>query len=175
MYNKGKRIELLASYEPSFRYFIEWYKQLFGESEGKDHKGIFPAGVNFTTDLHSMGQLIQEGKRNIFETVINIELDRTFLQLPEVKNSMDGLDYLAGKDIDFINKQAFNGTLKAHIDGGVPNVVINIKDLTEYNVGQLIYFFEKACAMSGYILGVNPFNQPGVESYKKNMMELLKK
>ena len=175
LYNKGKRIELLASYEPSFRYFIEWYKQLFGESEGKDHKGIFPAGVNFTTDLHSMGQLIQEGKRNIFETVINIELDRTFLQLPEVKNSMDGLDYLAGKDIDFINKQAFNGTLKAHIDGGVPNVVINIKDLTEYNVGQLIYFFEKACAMSGYILGVNPFNQPGVESYKKNMMELLKK
>ena len=122
-----------------------------------------------------MGQLIQEGKRNIFETVINIELDRTFLQLPEVKNSMDGLDYLAGKDIDFINKQAFNGTLKAHIDGGVPNIVINIKDLTEYNVGQLIYFFEKACAMSGYILGVNPFNQPGVESYKKNMMELLKK
>ena len=175
LYNKGKRIELLASYEPSFRYFIEWYKQLFGESEGKDHKGIFPAGVNFTTDLHSMGQLIQEGKRNIFETVINIELDRTFLQLPEVKNSMDGLDYLAGKDIDFINKQAFNGTLKAHIDGGVPNIVINIKDLTEYNVGQLIYFFEKACAMSGYILGVNPFNQPGVESYKKNMMELLKK
>ena len=175
LYNKGKRIELLASYEPSFRYFIEWYKQLFGESEGKDHKGIFPAGVNFTTDLHSMGQLIQEGKRNIFETVINIELDRTFLQLPEVKNSMDGLDYLAGKDIDFINKQAFNGTLKAHIDGGVPNIVINIKDLTEYNVGHLIYFFEKACAMSGYILGVNPFNQPGVESYKKNMMELLKK
>ena len=175
LYNKGKRIELLASYEPSFRYFIEWYKQLFGESEGKDHKGIFPAGVNFTTDLHSMGQLIQEGKRNIFETVINIELDRTFLQLPEVKNSMDGLDYLAGKDIDFINKQAFNGTLKAHIDGGVPNIVINIKDLTEYNVGQLIYFFEKACAMSGYILGVTPFNQPGLESSKKNIMELLKK
>lgn len=171
---KGKEIELLASYEPSFHYFIEWFKQLFGESEGKEGKGIFPAGVNFTTDLHSMGQMIQEGKRNIFETVINIKLDRSFILLPESEENEDGLNYIAGKDIDYINKQAFLGTVKAHIDGGVPNIIINIDDLNEYNVGQLIFFFEKACAISGYLLGVNPFNQPGVEAYKKNMMGLLK-
>ena len=170
---KGKDIEILASYEPSFRYFIEWYRQLFGESEGKENKGIFPAGTIFTTDLHSMGQMIQEGKRNIFETVININLDRSFIQLPETESNDDGLNYLAGKDIDYINKQAFLGTVKAHMDGGVPNIIINIDDLNEYNVGQLIYFFEKACAISGYILDVNPFDQPGVEAYKKNMMSLL--
>lgn len=172
--NKGKNIELLASYEPSFQYFIEWFKQLFGESEGKELKGIFPAGVNFTTDLHSMGQYIQEGRRNLFETIINVELDKSFIKLPEVKDDDDKLNYLAGKEIDYINKQAFNGTLEAHIQGGVPNIVINLQEVNEYNIGELIYFFEKACAVSGYILGVNPFDQPGVEAYKKNMMRLLK-
>lgn len=170
----GKDIEILGSYEPSFQYFIEWYKQLFGESEGKDGKGIFPAGVNFTTDLHSMGQLIQDGKRNIFETVINVQVDRSLTYLPELQDDFDNLNYLAGKEIDYINKQAFKGTLKAHIDGKVPTMVINLEDITEYNIGQLIYFFEKACAISGYILGVNPFDQPGVEAYKKNMLGLLK-
>lgn len=175
LYQKGKTIELLASYEPSFRYFIEWYKQLFGESEGKENKGIFPAGVNFTTDLHSMGQFIQQGTRNIFETVINVEIDRTFIKFPEYSEDDDNLNYLAGKEIDHINKQAYLGTLKAHVDGGVPVMVINMEDVSEYNVGQLIFFFEKACAISGYMLGVNPFDQPGVEAYKKNMMSLLKK
>lgn len=175
LHKKGKDIEILASYEPSFAYFIEWFKQLFGESEGKNLKGIFPAGVNFTTDLHSMGQLIQDGKRNIFETVINVELDRSFIKLPQAIDDDDGLNYLAGKEIDYINKQAFLGTIDAHINGGVPNIVINIEDINEYNIGQLIFFFEKACAMSAYMSGVNPFDQPGVEAYKKNMMELLKK
>ena len=175
LYQKGKAIEIMASYEPSFSYFIEWYKQLFGESEGKQHKGIFPAGVNFTTDLHSMGQFIQEGTRNIFETVINVEIDRTFIKFPEFKEDDDNLNYLAGKEIDYINKQAYKGTFDAHVSGGVPVIVINIEDLTEYNIGQLIFFFEKACAISGYMLGVNPFDQPGVEAYKKNMMNLLKK
>lgn len=174
LYRKGMDIELLASYEPSFKYFIEWYKQLFGESEGKDGKGIFPSGVNYTTDLHSMGQLIQDGKRNMFETVINVEKDRSFITLPELEQDEDSLNYLAGEDIDYINKQAFMGTVKAHVDGGVPNMVLNIDDINEYNVGQLIIFFEKACAISGYILGVNPFNQPGVEEYKNNMMKLLR-
>lgn len=174
LYQKGKVTEIMASYEPSFRYFIEWYKQLFGESEGKQNKGIFPAGVNFTTDLHSMGQFIQEGSRNIFETVINVEIDRTFIKFPESKEDDDSLNYLAGKEIDYINKQAYKGTFDAHVSGGVPVIVINVEDLTEYNIGQLIFFFEKACAISGYILGVNPFNQPGVEAYKKNMMNLLK-
>lgn len=174
LYQKGKATEIMASYEPSFRYFIEWYKQLFGESEGKQNKGIFPAGVNFTTDLHSMGQFIQEGSRNIFETVINVEIDRTFIKFPESKEDDDNLNYLAGKEIDYINKQAYKGTFDAHVSGGVPVIVINVEDLTEYNIGQLIFFFEKACAISGYILGVNPFNQPGVEAYKKNMMNLLK-
>jgi glucose-6-phosphate isomerase len=173
LYQKGKSIEILASYEPAFKNFIEWFKQLFGESEGKDGKGIFPAGVQFTTDLHSLGQLIQSGKRNIFETVINVNIDRSFIQLPKLEDDSDGLNYLAGKSIDYINKQAFLGSLKAHTDGGVPNIIINIDDLNEYTVGQLIFFFEKACAISGYILGVNPFDQPGVEAYKKNMMNLL--
>lgn len=175
LYNKGKDIEILASYEPSFMYFMEWFKQLFGESEGKNGKGIFPASVNLTTDLHSMGQLIQEGKRNIFETVINVNVDRSFINLPELEDSYDELDYLAGKSIDYINKQACLGTIKAHVDGGVPVIKINVDDLNEYNVGQLIFFFEKACAISGYIFEINPFNQPGVEAYKNNMMELLKK
>lgn len=175
LYNKGKDIEILASYEPSFQYFIEWFKQLFGESEGKNHKGIFPVGVNLTTDLHSMGQMIQEGKRNIFETVLTVKVDRSFIKLPETEDNKDGLNYLANKEIDYINKQAFNGTLKAHVDGDVPTTVIEIEDVNEYNIGQLIFFFEKACAISSYILDVNPFNQPGVEAYKKNMMDLLKK
>ena len=169
-----KDIEILASYEPSFQYFIEWYKQLFGESEGIDGKGIYPSGVNLTTDLHSMGQLIQDGKRNIFETVLNIQVDRSLIYLPEVDDDFDHLNYLAGKEIDYINKQAFEGTRQAHIDGGVPTMVLTLEDVTEYNIGQLIYFFEKACAISGYVLGVNPFDQPGVEAYKKNMLGLLK-
>ncbi len=173
LYNKGKEIEILASYDPCFRYFIEWFKQLFGESEGKNAKGIFPSGALFSTDLHSMGQLIQEGKRNIFETVINVNLDRSFIELPKTDENLDELNYLAGKSIEYINKQAFYGTLEAHVQGGVPNIVINLDDLNEYIIGELIFFFEKACAMSGYMLGVNPFDQPGVEAYKKNMMNLL--
>ena len=173
LYNKGKEIEILASYDPCFRYFIEWFKQLFGESEGKNGKGIYPSGALFTTDLHSMGQMIQEGKRNIFETVINVQLDRSFIELPKTDDNLDELNYLSGKSIEYINKQAFNGTLEAHVQGGVPNIIINLDDLNEYNIGQLIFFFEKACAISGYMLGVNPFNQPGVEAYKKNMMNLL--
>lgn len=172
---KGKDIEILASFEPSFTYFNEWFKQLFGESEGKENKGIFPASATFTTDLHSMGQFIQEGKRNIFETIINLELNKSFIKLPKTDKNEDNLNYLAGKEIDYINKQAFLGTVKAHVNGEVPVSVINIEELTEYNIGELIYFFEKSCALSAYVLGVNPFNQPGVEAYKKNMMELLKK
>jgi len=172
---KGKDIEIIASYEPSFAMFNEWFKQLFGESEGKNGKGIFPVGVNFATDLHSMGQIIQDGKRNIFETVINISRNRSFITLPKVTNDEDGLNYLAGTEIDYINKQAFLGTRQAHVEGAVPCIAINLEEVTEYNIGQLIYFFEKACAISGYILGVNPFDQPGVEAYKKNMMSLLEK
>ncbi len=173
--SKGKEIEIMASYEPSFRYFIEWFKQLFGESEGKNGKGIFPAGTIFTTDLHSMGQMIQQGNRNIFETVLNVKTDRSFITLPELETNDDGLNYLAGQDIDYINKQAFAGTVAAHISGGVPNIILNIDDINEYNIGELIMFFEKACAISAYVLGVNPFDQPGVEAYKKNMMRLLGK
>lgn len=175
LHSKGKDIELMASYEPTMHYFIEWYKQLFGESEGKDLKGIFPAGVDYTTDLHSMGQLVQDGKRNIFETVLNIQNPRTFIKVPKVENSMDKLDFLADKEFDYINEMAFKGVYKAHIEGGVPTICINLKEINEYYVGQLIYFFEKACAISGYLLGVNPFDQPGVEAYKKNMNYLLGK
>lgn len=171
---KGKEIEILTSYEPSFKYFIEWYKQLFGESEGKNLKGIFPAGLNYTTDLHSMGQFVQDGKRNIFETVINVRIDRSLIKIPEVEENEDNLNYLADKTVDYINKQAFLGTMQAHINGEVPNILINLDEITTYNIGQLIFFFEKACAISGYISGVNPFDQPGVEAYKKNMMNLLK-
>jgi glucose-6-phosphate isomerase len=170
---KGKDIEIMASYEPSFTTFNEWFKQLFGESEGKNSKGIFPAGVSLTTDLHSMGQMIQDGKRNIFETVINVSRDKSFITLPKIDNDEDGLNYLAGTEIAYINKQAFMGTIEAHVEGSVPCIVINLEEVTEYNIGQLIYFFEKACAVSAYILGVNPFDQPGVEAYKKNMMKLL--
>jgi glucose-6-phosphate isomerase len=170
---KGKDIEIMASYEPSFSMFTEWFKQLFGESEGKNSKGIFPAGVSLTTDLHSMGQMIQDGKRNIFETIINVNRNKSFITLPKLSNDDDGLNYLAGLEIDYVNKQAFLGTVKAHVEGSVPCIVINLEEVTEYNIGQLIYFFEKSCAISAYILGVNPFDQPGVEAYKNNMMNLL--
>ncbi len=175
LYSKGKTVEILSSFESHFHYFIEWYKQLFGESEGKEQKGILPYGMDFTTDLHSMGQYVQQGKRNLFETMIKIGLDRSLIELPETFDDTDGLNYLAGESIDYINKQALEGTYKAHIDGGVPVILMTIKDLTPYNIGQLIYFFEKACAVSGYVLGINPFDQPGVEAYKQNMMNLLRK
>ena len=165
----------MASYEPSFTYFMEWFKQLFGESEGKNGKGIFPASVNLTADLHSMGQLIQEGKRNLFETVIAIENPNTDITIHPDDDNLDGLNYLAGKGLDYVNKKAMEGTIKAHVTGDVPNILIKMNQLDEKNLGELIYFFEKACAMSGMLLGVNPFNQPGVEEYKKNMFKLLKK
>ena len=175
LYNKDKTIEILAAYNPSMNYFIEWWKQLYGESEGKENKGIFPAGVNFTSDLHSMGQYIQEGLRNIFETTIEIEKPNKSLTLPLENEDKDGLNYIAGKDIDYINKMAALGTKLAHVEGGVPNISISIEKLDAFNIGQLIYFFEIACAFSGYMLNVNPFDQPGVEAYKKNMFALLGK
>lgn len=172
---KGKQIEIMANYEPSVHFISEWWKQLYGESEGKDQKGIFPASVDLTTDLHSMGQFIQDGSRNLFETVINIETSREEIILNEEPVDLDGLNYLAGKSVDFVNKSAMNGTILAHTDGCVPNTVVNIPEVNEYYLGQLFYFFEFACGVSGYVLGVNPFNQPGVESYKKNMFALLGK
>ncbi len=172
---KGKVIEIMANYEPSVHYISEWWKQLYGESEGKDQKGIFPASVDLTTDLHSMGQFIQDGSRNIFETVINIETSRETITLGEEATDLDGLNYLAGKTVDFVNKSAMNGTILAHTDGSVPNTVVNVPEVNEFYLGQLFYFFEFACGVSGYTLGVNPFNQPGVESYKKNMFALLGK
>lgn len=172
---KGKNIEMLVNYDPELQYFIEWWKQLYGESEGKDNKGIFPAGVNFSADLHSMGQYIQEGLRTIFETVLYVENPKRDITIETDAANIDGLNFLADKTMDFVNKKAFEGTLLAHTDGGVPNMVVKLKSLDEYTLGQLIYFFEKACAISGYLLGVNPFNQPGVESYKKNMFALLGK
>ncbi len=175
LYRKGKTVELLVTYEPSFLSFAEWWKQLFGESEGKDHKGIFPASVSFTTDLHSMGQYIQEGLRNLFETVIAVDKPRTDLSVPQDPDNLDGLNYLAGKTMDFVNKKAFEGTLLAHVDGGVPNLVVRLPEVSPYTYGQLVYFFEKACGISGYLLGVNPFDQPGVEAYKRNMFALLGK
>ncbi len=175
LYRKGKTVEMLVNYEPELQYFIEWWKQLYGESEGKDQKGIFPSGASFSTDLHSMGQYIQDGLRNMFETVIHVEESKEDITIGEDADNVDGLNFLAGKTVDFVNKKAFEGTLLAHTDGGVPNLVLNIKALDEYTLGQLIYFFEKACGISGYMLGVNPFNQPGVESYKKNMFALLGK
>ena len=170
-----KNIEILVNYEPKMHYFAEWWKQLYGESEGKDQKGIFPAGVDFTTDLHSMGQYIQQGRRNLFETVINIENSNSDIKIQKDEDNLDGLNYLAGKTLDYVNKKAMEGTIKAHVSGDVPNIVIHMNKLDEVNLGELIYFFEKACAISGMILGVNPFNQPGVEEYKKNMFHLLKK
>ena len=175
LYLDDKDIEILVNYEPKLHYFIEWWKQLFGESEGKNLKGIFPAGVDFTTDLHSMGQYIQEGRRNLFETVINIEKSEEDIIMKSDEDNLDGLNYLEGKNLDFINKKAMEGTIMAHTKGGVPNILINVEDLTEESIGELIYFFELACAVSGKILGVNPFNQPGVEEYKKNMFTLLGK
>jgi len=172
---KGKVIEILANYEPSVHYVSEWWKQLYGESEGKDQKGIFPASVDLTTDLHSMGQFIQDGSRNMFETVINIEASREEIILEEEPVDLDGLNYLAGKSVDFVNKSAMNGTILAHTDGQVPNLMVTVPEVNEYYLGQLFYFFEFACGVSGYLLGVNPFNQPGVESYKKNMFALLGK
>ena len=172
---KGKGIEILANYEPSVHYVSEWWKQLYGESEGKDQKGIFPASADLTTDLHSMGQFIQDGSRNLFETVINIETSREEIILNEEPVDLDGLNYLAGKSVDFVNKSAMNGTILAHTDGQVPNLMVNVPEVNEFYLGELFYFFEFACGVSGYLLGVNPFNQPGVESYKKNMFALLGK
>ncbi|WP_026477138.1 glucose-6-phosphate isomerase [Alkaliphilus transvaalensis] len=175
LYRKGKTVEVLVNYEPSLHYFGEWWKQLYGESEGKDFKGIFPASVNFSTDLHSMGQYIQQGLRNIFETVLVIGDNNNELLIQVDDKDLDGLNYLAGKSIDYVNSKAYEGTLLAHQDGGVPNLVINIPKKTPYYYGYLVYFFEKACGISGYLLGVNPFDQPGVEDYKRNMFALLGK
>lgn len=172
---KGKSVEVLANYEPALHYIGEWWKQLYGESEGKDQKGIFPAAVDFTTDLHSMGQFIQDGARIMFETVMNVEEARETITIETEAEDLDGLNYLAGKTMDFVNKSAMNGTILAHTDGNVPNLMIKIPKMDEFHLGQLFYFFEFACGVSGYILGVNPFNQPGVESYKKNMFALLGK
>ncbi|NLZ95586.1 MAG: glucose-6-phosphate isomerase [Bacteroidales bacterium] len=175
LYKKGKKIEILANYHPKLQYFSEWWKQLFGESEGKENKGIFNAAVNFTTDLHSMGQWIQEGERTVFETTISVESPNKKLTIPHDEADLDGLNFLEGKRVDQVNKMAELGTRIAHVDGGVPNIVVSIPELTPYYVGQLIYFFEKACGISGYLLGVNPFDQPGVEAYKSNMFALLEK
>jgi len=175
LYNKGKTIEMLVNYEPSLQYFSEWWKQLYGESEGKDQKGIYPTSANFSTDLHSLGQYIQDGRRDLFETVIHVNQSKWELTLEEEDNNSDGLNYLAGKTIHEINDKAYQGTLLAHMDGGVPNLIIDVPALDAYTFGYLVYFFEKACALSGYLLGVNPFNQPGVEAYKKNMFALLGK
>ena len=172
---KGKAIEVLANYEPSLHYVSEWWKQLYGESEGKDQRGIFPASVDLTTDLHSMGQFIQDGNRILFETVLNVETSREELIINEEPVDLDGLNYLSGKTVDFINKSAMNGTILAHTDGNVPNLMVTVPKQDEFYLGQLFYFFEFACGVSGYLLGVNPFNQPGVESYKKNMFALLGK
>ena len=172
---KGKSVEILANYEPAVHYVSEWWKQLFGESEGKDNKGLFPASVDLTTDLHSMGQFIQDGSRVMFETVINIDTPREELTIGEEPVDLDGLNYLAGKTVDFVNKSAMNGTILAHTDGQVPNFMVTVPEVNEFYLGELFYFFEFACGVSGYLLGVNPFNQPGVESYKKNMFALLGK
>ena len=175
LYEKEKNIELLITYEPKMHYFIEWWKQLFGESEGKEQKGIYPSGAEFTTDLHSLGQYIQEGRRNLFETVISIEKPERDITLKMEEDDLDNLNYLEGKTLSYVNKKAMEGTIQAHVDGDVPNIVVNIEKLDANNIGQLIYFFELACAISGEILGVNPFNQPGVEKYKTNMFKLLGK
>jgi len=175
LYRKGKTTEIMVNYEPSLHYVTEWWKQLYGESEGKDQKGIFPAGVDFSTDLHSMGQYIQDGLRNIFETVVNVEKSRKSIQMIRTDDDLDKLNYLAGREMDFVNKMAMQGTILAHNDGGVPNLVINIPEMSAYWFGYMVYFFEKACGVSGYVLGVNPFDQPGVEAYKKNMFALLGK
>lgn len=175
LHRKGKLVEITANYEPSLHYFGEWWKQLYGESEGKDQRGIFPAAVDLTTDLHSMGQFIQDGSRIMFETVVNIENTDAKIYIEEDSDDLDGLNYLAGKDMDFVNKSAMNGTVLAHTDGNVPNLMVNVPEQNEFYLGELFYMYEFACGISGYILGVNPFNQPGVESYKRNMFALLGK
>lgn len=175
LYRQGKSIEMLINYEPKLTYFAEWWKQLFGESEGKENKGIFPASAAFTTDLHSLGQYIQDGERIMFETVIHVENPNRHIQIEKDTQNLDGLNYLQDKSVDFVNKQAMKGTLLAHTDGGVPNIIITIPEMNAYSFGYLTYFFELACGISGYLLGVNPFNQPGVEDYKKNMFALLGK
>ncbi|MFT8320092.1 MAG: glucose-6-phosphate isomerase [Bacillus sp. (in: firmicutes)] len=175
LYNKGKTIEMLINYEPGLQYFSEWWKQLFGESEGKDQKGVYPSSANFSTDLHSLGQYVQEGRRDLFETIVKVDKPRHELTIEAEENDLDGLNYLAGKTVDFVNNKAFEGTLLAHTDGGVPNLIVTIPEMNEYTFGYLVYFFEKACAISGYLLGVNPFDQPGVEAYKVNMFALLGK
>jgi len=175
LYNKGKTTEILVDYEPSMFFVAEWWKQLYGESEGKDQKGIFPAAVHFSTDLHSMGQYIQDGRRDIFETVINIANPAEDVTIEEVEANLDGLNYLAGETFNYVNAKAFQGTLLAHVDGGVPNIVLNMPELNAHSFGKLLYFFEKACGISGYLLGVNPFDQEGVEAYKKNVFALLNK
>lgn len=175
LYKKGKSVEVLANYEPIFHYVAEWWKQLYGESEGKDQKGIFPASVDLTTDLHSMGQFIQDGSRIMYETVMELEKPSLDITVQEAENDLDGLNYLSGKTLDFVNKSAMKGTQLAHTDGNVPNLIIRVPEQNEFYLGELFYFFEYACGISGYLLGVNPFNQPGVESYKKNMFALLGK
>jgi len=175
LYQNGKKIEILVNFHPKLHYFNEWWKQLYGESEGKDHKGIYPSAVDFTTDLHSMGQWIQQGERTIFETVISIDKPHHEVRVPFDEDNLDGLNYLAGKRVDEINKMAELGTMIAHVDGGVPNIKLSLPELNELYLGQMIYFFEKACGISGYLLGINPFDQPGVEAYKKNMFALLEK
>ncbi|MBE5805412.1 MAG: glucose-6-phosphate isomerase [Clostridiales bacterium] len=175
LYKKKKNIEILASYNPKLHYVTEWWKQLYGESEGKDLKGIFPAGVEFTTDLHSLGQYIQDGQRCLFETIIDIEKEHSDIKINFEEDNLDGLNYLAEKTVNYVNKKAMLGTIQAHVTGGVPNIIIKLEKLDAQSLGHLIYFFEKGCAMSGLLLGVNPFNQPGVEEYKTNMFKLLKK
>ena len=175
LYRTGKKIEVLAAYEPNFRFMCEWWKQLYGESEGKENKGLFPASVEFTADLHSMGQYIQEGERHLFETVVRLGASNTTNMIPFDPVNGDGLNFLAGKDMDFVRQQAMDGTLLAHVEGGVPNIIVNVDKLSAYSLGELIYFFEYSCGISGYLLEVNPFDQPGVEAYKKNMFALLGK
>ncbi len=175
LYRKGKSVEMLVSYEPAFAMMNEWFKQLYGESEGKDHKGIFPASAIFSTDLHSMGQFIQDGSRVMFETVVDIKSPKQDMFLEDDKENLDGLNFLTNQNMSVVNRKAMEGTILAHTEGGVPNLVIEVDKLDEYNFGEMVYFFERACAISGYMLGVNPFNQPGVESYKKNMFALLGK
>ncbi|NLM42898.1 MAG: glucose-6-phosphate isomerase [Clostridiales bacterium] len=175
LYSKGKTTEIMVSYEPRLFYFGEWFKQLFGESEGKDGKGIFPTALNFTTDLHSMGQYIQDGRKDIFETVLNVVNSSDEIIIEKVEDNIDGLNYISGRTLDFVNKKAMEGSILAHVEGGVPNLVIHIPEISPYYFGYLVYFFEKACGMSGYLLGINPFDQPGVEAYKNNMFRLLGK
>jgi len=175
LYRKGKSVEMLVSYDPAFTQMAEWYKQLFGESEGKDQKGIFPASAIFSTDLHSMGQFVQDGARIMFETVVNIQKPKSDLFIENDPNNFDGLNFLSNQNMSIVNQKAFEGTILAHTEGGVPNIVLNLPEITPYEYGYMVYFFETACAISGYMLGVNPFNQPGVESYKKNMFALLGK